>query len=91
MAKACAPPLRDHLRSMTETQLTAAFFLIFPLVIWGMVVAVRSAKVKKTGSTLIVAAMFGFVKLLDPRQVDVEEARHANKRRRGGENGSQKD
>ena len=72
---------------MTELEVTIVLVLLLALIVWGMMAAVRSAKLKKTGSTLMVAAMFGFAKLLDPRQVDIEEARQIAPRKRAGENG----
>lgn len=82
-----SPP---HITIVTETQISLILIALLGLSVWGMVAAVRSAKVKKTGSTLIVAAMFGFAKLLNPRQVDVEEARQKPTRKQTGENGDQK-
>ena len=72
---------------MSERQISFILLALLALMIWAMVRGVRSAKIKKTGSTLIVAAMFGFAKLLNPRQVDIEEARQNAPRKSTGENG----
>lgn len=76
---------------MSEFNVTVILVALLAFSIWAMVRGVRSAKIKKTGSTLIVAVMFGFAKLLDPKQVAIEEARQNAPRKRQGQNGKNLD
>jgi len=72
---------------MSEFEISIILLLLLTLMIWAMARRVKTAKIKKTGSTLMVAVMFGFAKLLDPKQVDIEEARQKAPRKCTQENG----
>jgi len=76
---------------VVETEITISLLLFLALMIWAMARRVKSAKLKKTGSTLVIAAMFGFAELLNPRQVDIEEARQKAPRKNNNENGNLSD
>lgn len=72
---------------MSELQIALIIIVAVPFVVWRMISTERSHKIKKAGSTMIVAAMFGFTKLIESNGVDVEEARQKSARKRQGENG----
>ncbi len=72
---------------MSELQIALIIIATVPFVVWRMISTERSHKIKKTGSTMIVVAMFGFAKIFEPSRVDVEEARQKSARKRQGENG----
>lgn len=73
---------------MSELQIALIIIATLPFVLWRMISTERAHKIKKTGGTMMVAAMFGFTKLIEPNRVDVEEARQKSARKREGENGA---